>query len=157
MFPQNDKTSRTTNYELQGTGWATRAPVAQTLQSVCESCSCTTYTSRTYWYGFHTVECFVLEVSNHINMYVIKKYYYNELCLPSPGMFKFNSPFYFSVEDNEPRMFPPPPPPPPPPPESTRFSNSNRTLFQPCASSFLIISKSSLNLPHSFSNTDAVS
>ena len=90
-------------------------------------------------------------------MYVIKKYYYNELCLPSPGMFKFNSPFYFSVEDNEPRMFPPPPTPPPPPPESTRFSNSNRTLFQPCASSFLIISKSSLNLPHSFSNTDAVS
>jgi hypothetical protein len=27
-------TSRTTNYELQGTGRATRAPVAQTLQSV---------------------------------------------------------------------------------------------------------------------------
>jgi hypothetical protein len=60
--------SRTTNYELQGTGWATRAPVAQTLQSVRQTCPCTTYTSRTYWYGFHTVEFFVLEVSNHINM-----------------------------------------------------------------------------------------
>ena len=28
------ETSRTTNYELHGTGRATRAPVAQTLQSV---------------------------------------------------------------------------------------------------------------------------
>ena len=37
-------TSRTTNYELQGTGWATRAPVAQTLQSVRQTCSCTTAT-----------------------------------------------------------------------------------------------------------------
>ena len=34
-----------TNYELQGTGWATRAPVAQTLQSVRQTCSCTTVTS----------------------------------------------------------------------------------------------------------------
>jgi hypothetical protein len=32
------ETSRTTNYELQGTGWATRAPVAQTLQSVRQTC-----------------------------------------------------------------------------------------------------------------------
>ena len=37
-------TSRTTNYELQGTGWATRAPVAQTLQTVRQTCSCTTAT-----------------------------------------------------------------------------------------------------------------
>jgi len=36
------ETSRTTNYELQGTGWATRAPVAQTLQSVRQTYSCTT-------------------------------------------------------------------------------------------------------------------
>jgi hypothetical protein len=28
------KPPETTNYELHGTGWATRAPVAQTLQSV---------------------------------------------------------------------------------------------------------------------------
>ena len=35
------ETSRTTNYELQGTGWATRAPVARTLQSVRQTCSCT--------------------------------------------------------------------------------------------------------------------
>ena len=38
------ETSRTTNYELQGTGWATRAPVAQTLQTVRQTCSCTTAT-----------------------------------------------------------------------------------------------------------------
>ena len=37
-------TSRTTNYELQGTGRATRAPVAQTLQIVRQSCPCTTAT-----------------------------------------------------------------------------------------------------------------
>ena len=37
-------TSRTTNYELHGTGRATRAPVAQTLQSVRQTCSCTTAT-----------------------------------------------------------------------------------------------------------------
>ena len=36
------ETSRTTNYELHGTGWATRAPVAQTLQSVRQTCPCTT-------------------------------------------------------------------------------------------------------------------
>jgi hypothetical protein len=34
-------TSRTTNYELQGTGRATRAPVAQTLQSVRQTRPCT--------------------------------------------------------------------------------------------------------------------
>jgi hypothetical protein len=28
------ETSRTTNYELHGTGWETHAPVAQTLQTV---------------------------------------------------------------------------------------------------------------------------
>ena len=38
------ETSRTTNYELQGTGWATRAPVAQTLQTVRQTCSRTTAT-----------------------------------------------------------------------------------------------------------------
>ena len=38
------KPQETTNYELQGTGWATRAPVAQTLQSVRQTCSCTTAT-----------------------------------------------------------------------------------------------------------------
>ena len=38
------KPQETTNYELRGTGWATRAPVAQTLQSVCQTCSCTTAT-----------------------------------------------------------------------------------------------------------------
>ena len=38
------ETSRTTNYELQGTGWATRAPVAQTLQSVRQTCPRTTAT-----------------------------------------------------------------------------------------------------------------
>jgi hypothetical protein len=35
------ETSITTNYELHGTGWATRAPVAQTLQSVRQTCPCT--------------------------------------------------------------------------------------------------------------------
>jgi hypothetical protein len=39
-----DETSRTTNYELHGTGRATRAPVAQTLQSVRQTCLCTTAT-----------------------------------------------------------------------------------------------------------------
>ena len=34
-------TSRTTNYELQGTGRATRALVAQTLQTVRQTCPCT--------------------------------------------------------------------------------------------------------------------
>jgi hypothetical protein len=38
------ETSITTNYELQGTGRATRAPVAQTLQSVRQTCACTTAT-----------------------------------------------------------------------------------------------------------------
>jgi hypothetical protein len=38
-----------TNYELQGTGWATRAPVAQTLQTVRQTCSCTTATG---WYMY---------------------------------------------------------------------------------------------------------
>ena len=38
------ETSRTTNYELQGKGQATRAPVAQTLQTVRQTCSCTTAT-----------------------------------------------------------------------------------------------------------------
>ena len=35
------ETSITTNYELQGTGWATRALVAQTLQTVRQTCLCT--------------------------------------------------------------------------------------------------------------------
>ena len=35
------ETSITTNYELQGTDRATRAPVAQTLQSVRQTCLCT--------------------------------------------------------------------------------------------------------------------
>ena len=38
------KPQQSTNYELQGTGWATRAPVAQTLQSVRQTCPCTTAT-----------------------------------------------------------------------------------------------------------------
>ena len=38
------KPQETTNYELQGTGRATRAPVAQTLQSVHQTCPCTTAT-----------------------------------------------------------------------------------------------------------------
>ena len=38
------ETSITTNYELRGTGQATRAPVAQTLQTVRQRCSCTTAT-----------------------------------------------------------------------------------------------------------------
>ena len=37
------ETSRTTNYELHEQGWATRAPVAQTLQTVRQTCQCTTY------------------------------------------------------------------------------------------------------------------
>jgi hypothetical protein len=43
------ETSRTTNYELQGKGWATRALVAQTLQTVRQTCLCTT---ATYLYRF---------------------------------------------------------------------------------------------------------
>ena len=35
---------RTTNYELLGTGWTTHAPVAQTLESVRQTCSRTTAT-----------------------------------------------------------------------------------------------------------------
>ena len=39
-------TSRTTNYELHGTGWATRAPAAQTLQSVRQPWPCTMTTCQ---------------------------------------------------------------------------------------------------------------
>jgi hypothetical protein len=35
------KPRRTTNYELHKEGWATRTPVAQTLQSVRQTCPCT--------------------------------------------------------------------------------------------------------------------
>ena len=38
------KPQETTNYELLKKGWATRAPVAQTLQSVRQTCSRTTTT-----------------------------------------------------------------------------------------------------------------
>ena len=38
------ETSRTTKYELNGKGGATRAPVAQTLQSVRQTCLRTTAT-----------------------------------------------------------------------------------------------------------------
>ena len=38
------KPQETTNYELLGKGWATRAPVAQTLQSVRQTCTRTTTT-----------------------------------------------------------------------------------------------------------------
>ena len=38
------KPQETTNYELLGKDWATRAPVAQTLQTVRQSCSRTTAT-----------------------------------------------------------------------------------------------------------------
>ena len=38
------KPQETTNYELLGKDWATRAPVLQTLQSVRQSCSRTTTT-----------------------------------------------------------------------------------------------------------------
>ena len=38
------KPQETTNYELLGKGWATRAPVAQTLQTVRQTCSRTTTT-----------------------------------------------------------------------------------------------------------------
>ena len=50
------ETSRTTNYELQGTGWATRAPVAQTLQTVRQTCSCTTATCLYLFAYFHHLE-----------------------------------------------------------------------------------------------------
>ena len=38
------KPQETTNYELLGTDWATRAPVAQTLQTVRHTCLRTTAT-----------------------------------------------------------------------------------------------------------------
>ena len=53
------ETSRTTNYELQGTGWATRAPVAQTLQSVRQTCSCTTATCSHTFARFPSCGIFV--------------------------------------------------------------------------------------------------
>ena len=43
------ETSRTTKYELNGKGGATRAPVAQTLQSVRQTCP---YTTATLLYTF---------------------------------------------------------------------------------------------------------
>ena len=46
------ETSRTTNYELLGKDWATRAPVAQTLQSVRQTCSRTTATCACMFAGF---------------------------------------------------------------------------------------------------------
>ena len=49
-------TSRTTNYELHKEGRATRAPVAQTLQSVRQTCSCTTATCSYTFIDFHHVQ-----------------------------------------------------------------------------------------------------
>ena len=46
------ETSITTNYELHGTGRATRAPVAQTLQSVRQNCPCTDTTCSYTFAGF---------------------------------------------------------------------------------------------------------
>ena len=51
--------SKTTNYELQGTGWATRAPVAQTLQSVRQTCPCTTATCPYTFVRFPSCGIFV--------------------------------------------------------------------------------------------------
>ena len=43
------KPQETTNYELLGKGWATRAPVAQTLQTVRQTCTlCTTTCACTF-------------------------------------------------------------------------------------------------------------
>jgi hypothetical protein len=53
-------TSRTTNYELQGTGWATRALVAQTLQSVRQTCPCTTATCPCLFARFSSCGIFKL-------------------------------------------------------------------------------------------------
>ena len=46
------ETSRTTNYALLKKGWATRAPVAQTLQSVRHTCPRTTTTCAYTFAGF---------------------------------------------------------------------------------------------------------
>ena len=69
LFPVNNElkqqcdgageTSRTTNYELQGRGWATRAPVAQTLQSVRQTCSCTMATCEYRFARFPSCGIFI--------------------------------------------------------------------------------------------------
>ena len=52
-------TSTTTNYELHGTGWATRAPNAQTLQTVRQTCSCTTATGSYRFVQFPSCGIFI--------------------------------------------------------------------------------------------------
>ena len=54
------KPQETTNYELQGKGWATRAPVAQTLQTVRQTCSCTTATCSYPFARFPCCGIFIL-------------------------------------------------------------------------------------------------
>ena len=46
------KPQETTNYELLGNDWATRAPVAQTLQTVRQTCPRTTATCAYMFAGF---------------------------------------------------------------------------------------------------------
>ena len=48
-----------TNYELHGTGWATRAPVVQTLQSVRQTCSSTNATCLYRFVRFPSCGIFV--------------------------------------------------------------------------------------------------
>jgi hypothetical protein len=73
LKPQCDgagDTSRTTNYELHGTGWATRAPVAQTLQTVRQPCSCTMTTCQYRFARFPSCGIFIptctIPVSNEL-------------------------------------------------------------------------------------------
>ena len=66
-------TSKTTNYELQGTGWATRAPVAQTLQSVRQTCSCNSFTCPCTFARFPSCGIFIPTRTSPSKNYELKQ------------------------------------------------------------------------------------
>ena len=56
-----------TNYELHGTGWATRAPVAQTLQTMRQTCPCTIATCSYRFARFPSGGIFTPTRTNPVN------------------------------------------------------------------------------------------
>ena len=67
------KPQETTNYELEGTGWATRAPVAQTLQTVRQTCSRTIDTCPYLFARFPSCGIFTPTRTNSSKNYELKQ------------------------------------------------------------------------------------
>ena len=76
------ETSRTTNYELQGTGWATRAPVAQTLQSVRQTCPRTIATCSYVFVRFPSFGIFTPTRTSPVNNELKKLEICGQLLVP---------------------------------------------------------------------------